>query len=56
MTDQTLQTILWTVVMVFAIQALLTYSLVRLFVTGRAMFERRSDHEHDRRDPLVLHR
>lgn len=44
MTDDTIKTLAWAVVMLAAIQAGAIYCVVRLAITGRSLFER---HEHD---------
>ncbi len=42
MTDQTVQTLLWCLAAICAIHGAVVYSIVRLLVTGRAIFERRN--------------
>lgn len=43
MSDETIRTVCWAVCVLAAIQAFSIYCVVRLAVTGKAMFERR-DH------------
>ena len=44
MSDDTIRTLCWSVVVLAAIQAGAIYCVVRLALTGRSLFERR-DHE-----------
>lgn len=41
--NETIRTVIWAVVMVFAIYGVSIYTLVRLMVTGRPMFERKGE-------------
>lgn len=41
MTDETVKTLVWAVVFLFAIQSFTSYAIVRLFITGKGIFERR---------------
>lgn len=45
MTEQTIRDVVWAAVFVFIIQAVLIYSLTRLLVTGRTLFQRKPDAE-----------
>lgn len=53
MTDQTLQTLAWMVVLVVAVQAWATYAIVHLFVMQRSIFQRREREDDDARIRLV---
>lgn len=46
MTEQTLQTVIWSYVAIVAIVGFTSYAFARLIITRRGMFERR-EHEHD---------
>lgn len=41
MTDDTVRTLVWAVVFIFAMQGFWSYAIVRMLVTGKAIFERR---------------
>lgn len=43
MSDETIRTVCWAVCFLAAIQAFSIYCVVRLAITGRALFERRDD-------------
>lgn len=45
MSEDTLRTVCWCVVVLFAIQGITIYSVVRLLATGRPLFERKTEHE-----------
>lgn len=46
---ETVRTIAWTVLFIFAINGLSTYAVIRLLVTGRPLFERQETEEPRRR-------
>jgi hypothetical protein len=49
MSEETIKNIAWVVVLMFGIQSFSLYALVRLMITGRAMFERKErDRDHER--------
>jgi hypothetical protein len=41
MGDETVKTIIWAVLIAFAIHGFVLYTVIRLLVTGRSVFERR---------------
>lgn len=51
MTENTLQTVIWSYVAIIGIVSFAAYSLTRFVITKRGMFERREDSE-----PASVHR
>jgi hypothetical protein len=52
MSDNTIVTIVWGLVAAFIGQGILAYSLFRLAITGKPLFERRSQDEDEKRTPI----
>lgn len=43
MSDETVKTIIWAVLIAFALHGFVVYTIIRLLVTGRPLFERRGE-------------